>query len=197
MRIGLTSIFVDDQDQAERLKAKGVVFVKESWRRDYLTDSRTSARSHLWVAVGHRLLAFTLIIVFSFTFEWVFIATGLYAGNAQAAQGMAFILVPFTFVSSAYVPVSSMPGGLRAVAEHQPVTYMIDAVRSLTGGQRAEALLGHPASYSWLARWSGRPCCCWCSVRSRLLATAAGEAIHPLSASTSSVESRQVGRSRL
>jgi ABC-2 type transport system permease protein len=59
------------------------------------------------------LLAFALIIVFSFTFEWVFIATGLYAGNAQAAQGMAFILVPFTFVSSAYVPVSSMPGGLR------------------------------------------------------------------------------------
>jgi ABC-2 type transport system permease protein len=85
--------------------------------------------------------------VFSFTFEWIFIATGLYAGNAQAAQGMALILVPFTFVSSAYVPVSSMPSGLRAVAEHQPVTYMIEAVRSLTGGVRAEALLGHPASY--------------------------------------------------
>ncbi|HEY2949102.1 MAG TPA: ABC transporter permease [Micromonosporaceae bacterium] len=97
--------------------------------------------------IGAGLLAFALIIVFSFTFEWVFIATGLYAGNAQAAQGMALILVPFTFVSSAYVPVSSMPGGLRAVAEHQPVTYMIETVRSLTGGERAEALLGHPASY--------------------------------------------------
>jgi ABC-2 type transport system permease protein len=102
-------------------------------------------RLHGGIAGG--LLAFALIIVFSFTFEWVFIATGLYAGNAQAAQGMALILVPFTFVSSAYVPVSSMPGGLRAVAEHQPVTYMIEAVRSLTGGERAEALLGHPASY--------------------------------------------------
>jgi ABC-2 type transport system permease protein len=97
--------------------------------------------------IGAGLLAFALIIVFSFTFEWVFIATGLYAGNAQAAQGMALILVPFTFVSSAYVPVSSMPGGLRAIAEHQPVTYMIEAVRSLTGGERAEALLGHPAGY--------------------------------------------------
>ena len=93
------------------------------------------------------LIAFALIIVFSFAFEWVFMATGLYAGNAQAAQGLALLLVPFTFVSSAYVPVSSMPGGLRAVAEHQPVTYMIEAVRSLTGGERAEALLGHPASY--------------------------------------------------
>jgi ABC-2 type transport system permease protein len=97
--------------------------------------------------IGAGLLAFALIIVFSFTFEWVFIATGLYARNAQAAQGLALLLVPFTFVSSAYVPVSSMPGGLRAVAEHQPVTYMIEAVRSLTGGQPAEALLGHPASY--------------------------------------------------
>jgi ABC-2 type transport system permease protein len=97
--------------------------------------------------IGRGLVAFALILLFSFTFEWVFIATGLYAGNAQAAQGLALILVPFTFVSSAYVPVASMPGGLRAVAEHQPVTSMIEAVRSLTGGDRAEALLGHPASY--------------------------------------------------
>jgi ABC transporter DrrB family efflux protein len=97
--------------------------------------------------IGAGLLAFALIIVFSFTFEWVFIATGLYASNAQAAQGMALILVPFTFVSSAYVPVSSMPGGLRGTTEHQPVTYMIEAVRSLTGGERAEALLGDPAGY--------------------------------------------------
>jgi ABC transporter DrrB family efflux protein len=97
--------------------------------------------------IGRALLAFALIIVFSFTFEWVFIAAGLYAGNAQAAQGMALLLVPFTFVSSAYVPVSSMPSGPRAVAAHQPVTYMIEAVRSQTGGERAEALLGHPASY--------------------------------------------------
>jgi ABC-2 type transport system permease protein len=97
--------------------------------------------------IGGGLLAFALIIVFSFTFEWVFIATGLYAGDARAAQGLALILVPFTFVSSAYVPVSSMPSGLRAVAAHQPVTYMIEAVRSLTGGARAEVLLGHPASY--------------------------------------------------
>jgi hypothetical protein len=40
-----------------------------------------------------------------------------------------------------------MPSALRAVAEHQPVTYMVDAVRSLAGGARAEALLGHPAGY--------------------------------------------------
>jgi ABC transporter DrrB family efflux protein len=93
------------------------------------------------------LIAVGLIVVFLFAFEWVFITMGLYAGNAQTAQGISIILVPFAFVSSAYVPVSSMPSGLRAVAEHQPVTYMVDAVRSLAGGARAEALLGHPAGY--------------------------------------------------
>src|SRR5919204_6817230 len=97
--------------------------------------------------MGNGLIAVALIAVYLFAFEWVFITTGLYAGSAQAAQGLSLILVPFTFVSSAYVPVSSMPSGLRAIAEHQPVTYMVDAVRSLAGGARAEALLGHSASY--------------------------------------------------
>jgi ABC-2 type transport system permease protein len=82
-----------------------------------------------WIENG--LAAMALIIAFSFAFEWVFITAGLYASNAQAAQGIALILVPLTFVSSAYVPLSSMPSGLRDVAENQPVTYMIDAVRSL------------------------------------------------------------------
>ncbi|HET6813359.1 MAG TPA: hypothetical protein VFJ69_05030 [Actinomycetota bacterium] len=50
-------------------------------------------------------------------------------------------------MSSAYVPVATMPGWLRAFAEHQPVTIMVDAVRVLTQGQAAEALLGHGASW--------------------------------------------------
>jgi ABC-2 type transport system permease protein len=102
-------------------------------------------RLHTGISDG--LLAVGLIVVFIFAFEWVFITAGLYAQNAQAAQAMSLALVPFTFVSSAYVPVSSLPGWLEAVANNQPVTYMVDAVRSLAGGARAEALLGHPASY--------------------------------------------------
>jgi ABC-2 type transport system permease protein len=97
--------------------------------------------------LNNALIAAALIIVFVFAFEWVFITMGLYSGNPQAAQGMSMILVPFTFVSSAYVPVESMPGWLQAVAENQPVTFMTDAVRSLTGGATAEAMLGHDASY--------------------------------------------------
>jgi ABC-2 type transport system permease protein len=60
---------------------------------------------------------------------------------------MGMIVFPFALISSAYVPVSSMPDWLQVFAEHQPLTYMVDAVRSLTLGPDAEALLGHPASY--------------------------------------------------
>jgi ABC transporter DrrB family efflux protein len=93
------------------------------------------------------LAAFGLVILFGFAFEWVFIAMGLFAGNAQAAQGMGMIVFPFAFVSSAYVPVASMPGWLQVFAKNQPLTWMVDSVRSLTLGPHLEALLGHPTSY--------------------------------------------------
>ena len=57
------------------------------------------------------------------------------------------MVFPLTFVSSAYVPVGSMPGWLQAVAQHQPITYMVDAVRALTLGPQAQALLGHAAGF--------------------------------------------------
>lgn len=106
-------------------------------------------------AVGFRLhgglaaalAAFGLLLVFGFAFEWMFLTLGLFAGTAQAAQGLALMVFPLTFVSSAYVPVSSMPGWLQAFAEHQPITVMVDAVRVLTQGPAAEALLGHTAGF--------------------------------------------------
>jgi len=97
--------------------------------------------------VPDALAAFGLLLVLGFAFEWLFITLGLFAGNAQAAQGMALLVFPLTFVSSAYVPVQSMPGWLQAVAEHQPITVMVDAVRALTQGPAAEALLGHSAGF--------------------------------------------------
>ncbi len=93
------------------------------------------------------LAAFGLVMVFGFAFEWLFIAVGLFAGNAQAAQGMGMIVFPLAFVSSAYVPVNSMPSWLQVFAKHQPLTDMVDAVRSLTLGPHAHTLLGHPSSY--------------------------------------------------
>jgi ABC transporter DrrB family efflux protein len=106
-------------------------------------------------AVGFRLhgslaagfAAFGLCLVFGFAFVWLFITIGLVAGNAQAAQAMSLLVFPLTFVSSAYVPISTMPSWLRAIAEHQPITYMVDAVRALTLGDHAGAILGHSASH--------------------------------------------------
>ena len=106
-------------------------------------------------AVGFRLhgsivdglTAFGLVILFGFAFEWVFITLGLLAGNSQAAQSMGMIVFPFAFISSAYVPVSTMPSWLQAFANHQPLTPMVDTIRALTLGPRAEAVLGHPASH--------------------------------------------------
>ncbi len=97
--------------------------------------------------VADALVAFALCVLFGFAFTWLFVVLGLIAGNAQAAQGMALLVFPLTFVSSAYVPVHSMPGWLQAVAQHQPITAMVDSVRALCLGDRATAVLGHSAGH--------------------------------------------------
>lgn len=102
-------------------------------------------RLHGGVLAG--LGAFALCILFGFAFIWLFVTIGLVAGNAQAAQGMSLLVFPLTFVSSAYVPVDSMPGWLQAVARNQPITAMVDAVRALCLGPNAAAVLGHDASH--------------------------------------------------
>lgn len=88
-----------------------------------------------------------LTILYGSAFVWMFIGMGLAAKNPQAAQGLSFLVFPLSFVSSAYVPVSTMPGWMQAFALNQPMTQMVDTVRLLTGGRAAEALLGHPTSY--------------------------------------------------
>jgi ABC transporter DrrB family efflux protein len=99
-------------------------------------------------SVGEALAAFGLCIAYGFAFTWVFICIGLLAGSAQAAQGMSLLVFPFTFVSSAYVPVDTMPGWMQPIAEHQPVTAMADAVRSLTlGSPDLAGLDGTTSSY--------------------------------------------------
>lgn len=93
------------------------------------------------------LAAAGLVILFGFAFEWMFVLMGMIAGSAQAAQGFSLVVFPFTFISSAYIPVATMPSWLRGFAENQPITDMVNAVRALTEGPPVEALLGHPAAY--------------------------------------------------
>jgi len=98
-------------------------------------------------SVTQSLAAFALCVLFGFAFIWMFVTIGLFAGNAQAAHGMSLLVFPLTFVSSAYVPVQSMPGWLQAFAEHQPITSMVDAVRALCLGDSAVAVMGHSAAH--------------------------------------------------
>ena len=115
-----------------------------------------AATAAIGFAVGFRplgtgaeaLAAFGLTLVFGFAFMWMFVFVGLVAGNVQAAQGMSLLIFPLSFVSSAMVPVDSMPGWLQPVAEHQPITVMTNAVRSLALGDPALAgLSGSTAHY--------------------------------------------------
>ena len=96
------------------------------------------------------LLAFGLCVVCGFAFAWMFVCMGLVAGNAQAAQGISLLAYPIIFVSSAYVRVDTLPSWMQPVAEHQPVTVMCNAVRSLALGEPGLAGLGHTTTY-WAA----------------------------------------------
>jgi ABC-2 type transport system permease protein len=94
--------------------------------------------SAIGLAIGFRpagtvldsLAAVGLCVLFGFAFTWLFIVIGLTSGSAQAAQGMSLLVFPLTFVSSAYVAVDTMPGWMQPIARNQPVTAMVDAIRS-------------------------------------------------------------------
>ena len=79
-----------------------------------------------------------LCLLIGYVFSWVFALIGLLASSPEAANGYGFtIIFPITFISSAFVPVDSMPGWLQPVAEYNPVTVMVDAVRALFIGSPA------------------------------------------------------------
>ena len=90
-----------------------------------------------------------LLLLIGYAFSWVFAFIGLAASSPEAANAYGFtILFPLTFVSSAFVPVGSMPSWLQPVAEHNPFTTMVNAIRSL--------FIATPAGHDvWLAAlWS-------------------------------------------
>ncbi len=97
--------------------------------------------------VGALVAAVALCVFAAFAFTWMFVLLGLIAGNPQAAQSLGLLVFPFTFVSSAFVPVQSMPGWMQAFANNQPLTQIVSAVRAFTLGDKAQRVLGHPAGY--------------------------------------------------
>jgi ABC-2 type transport system permease protein/oleandomycin transport system permease protein len=87
------------------------------------------------------LAAILLILLFAYALSWGFAVIGLSAPNSETAQVMSFpILFPLIFVSSAFVPVTSMPSWLQGFATYQPVSVTVSACRALMTG------IGGPAS---------------------------------------------------
>jgi ABC-2 type transport system permease protein/oleandomycin transport system permease protein len=76
-----------------------------------------------------------LILFFAYALSWGFAIVGLSAPNSETAQVMSFPLIfPLTFISAAFVPLSSMPSWLRGFATYQPFSVTVSACRSLMVG---------------------------------------------------------------
>jgi ABC transporter DrrB family efflux protein len=85
-----------------------------------------------FASVPSILAGFGLLLLIGYAFSWVFAFIGLTASSPEAANAYGFtILFPITFISSAFVPPETMPNWLQPIAEHNPFTTMVDAMRAL------------------------------------------------------------------
>jgi ABC-2 type transport system permease protein len=94
-----------------------------------LMGFRTSAGPLAWLAVAGILVLFTLALT------WLAVIPGLTAKSVDGASAFSYPLILLPFISSAFVPTDTMPGPVRAFAEHQPVTSIVNAIRDLFAQQ--------------------------------------------------------------
>jgi ABC-2 type transport system permease protein len=90
-----------------------------------LMGFRSGAGAPAWLAVAGILILFTLSLT------WMAVIPGLTAKTVDGASAFAYPLIFLPFVSSAFVPTDTMPGPVRAFAENQPVTSIVDTIRGL------------------------------------------------------------------
>ncbi|WP_341720731.1 ABC transporter permease [Micromonospora sp. FIMYZ51] len=83
-----------------------------------------------WLAVAGIMMLFTLALT------WLAVIPGLTANSVEGASAFSYPLIFLPFISSAFVPTQSMPGPVRAFAEHQPVTSIVNAIRGLFAQQQ-------------------------------------------------------------
>jgi ABC-2 type transport system permease protein len=107
----------------------------------FATGFRTGAGPVPWVE------SLGLLVLYAVALAGVFVWLGLVSGSAQAAQGLSILAVPFSFLSSAFVPVETMPGVLQAFAKWQPLTFMVDSWRGLLLGDPVTATFDHSLSF--------------------------------------------------
>ena len=90
---------------------------------------RSSAGLLAWLAVAGILALFTLALT------WIAAIAGLSAKTVDGVSAFSYPIIFLAFISSAFVPTESMPPVVRAFAENQPVTSIVDAIRALLSGQ--------------------------------------------------------------
>jgi ABC-2 type transport system permease protein len=90
-----------------------------------LMGFRTSASLPSWLAIIGILALFTLALT------WLAIIAGLTAKSVDGAGGFSYPLIFLPFISSAFVPTATMPGPVRAFAENQPVTSIVNTIQDL------------------------------------------------------------------
>jgi ABC-2 type transport system permease protein/oleandomycin transport system permease protein len=89
-------------------------------------------------SAGEIALGIVLLLLLGYAFSWIFALVGLFSSSPETANSIGFTLIfPLTFASSVFVPVNTMPDGLRQFAEANPFTTMSDAVRALWLGTPA------------------------------------------------------------
>jgi ABC-2 type transport system permease protein len=94
-----------------------------------LMGFRSPAGVQAWLAVAGILVLFTLALT------WLAVIPGLTATSVDGASAFSYPLIFLPFISSAFVPTETMPGPVRAFAENQPVTSIVNAIRNLFAGQ--------------------------------------------------------------
>ena len=100
---------------------------------------------------------YLLMVAFAFAMIWIGVLLGSLVSTPEGVQGIAFVaLFPMTFIASTFVPVASMPGPLKVVAEWNPITTLSDALRELFGNPNTPTTAGdpwsiaNPVAYTWL-----------------------------------------------
>ena len=96
-----------------------------------LMGFRSPAGILAWLAVAGILALFTLALT------WIAAIAGLKAKSVDGASAFSYPLIFLPFISSAFVPTGTMPGPVRAFAENQPVTSIVNTIRALLAGQPA------------------------------------------------------------
>jgi len=95
----------------------------------FVIGFRSSASALDWLTI------IGLVLLFTFAISWLVSIVGVYAKSVESVNLLTFLIIfPLTFASSAFVPAESMTPILRGFAENQPITHIVEAIRSLMIG---------------------------------------------------------------